>query len=95
MKVIETRPKEIGFVFLGHFQNLLDGPRRYGTLSISIKSMYKWDFSLCCWSIFHMSYIDKLIHTLTSSLPCLHLTSGRQYDIQWLNNVIEVVSHFF
>ena len=27
MKVIETRPREKGFVLLGHCQNLLDGPR--------------------------------------------------------------------
>ena len=27
MKVIETRPREIGFVLWGHCQNLLDDPR--------------------------------------------------------------------
>ena len=28
MKVIETRPREIGFVLWGHCQNLLDDPRK-------------------------------------------------------------------
>ena len=27
MKIIETRPREIGFVLWGHCQNLLDDPR--------------------------------------------------------------------
>ena len=27
MKIIETGPREIGFVLLGHCQNLLDDPR--------------------------------------------------------------------
>ena len=26
MKIIETRPREIGFVLWGHYQNLLDDP---------------------------------------------------------------------
>ena len=29
MKIIETRPREIGFVLWGHCQNLLDDPRSY------------------------------------------------------------------
>ena len=33
MKVIETRPREIGFVLWGHCQNLLDDPRRYNMVS--------------------------------------------------------------
>ena len=28
VKIIETRAREIGFVLLGHCQNLLDDPRR-------------------------------------------------------------------
>ena len=28
MNIIETRPREIGFVLWGHCQNLLDDPRR-------------------------------------------------------------------
>ena len=30
MKIIETGPREIGFVLWGHCQNLLDDPRRKG-----------------------------------------------------------------
>ena len=34
MKVIETRPIEIGFVLWGHCQNLLDDPRILKTLVV-------------------------------------------------------------
>ena len=37
MKVIETRPREIGFVVWGHCQNLLDDPRKID------KIVYKYD----------------------------------------------------
>ena len=39
MKIIETRPREIGFVLWGHCQNLLDDPR--------IHIQHKGDFSHC------------------------------------------------
>ena len=42
MKVIETRPREIGFVLWGHCQNLLDDPR---TLVQSKNELFRtWDF---------------------------------------------------
>ena len=47
MKVIETRPREIGFVLLGHCQNLLDDPR-WGLmlwLFIGPTGVYMLDFS--------------------------------------------------
>ena len=34
MNVIETRPREIGFVLWGHCQNLLDDPRKLSTKRI-------------------------------------------------------------
>ena len=34
MKIIETRPKEIGFVLWGHCQNLLDDPRKGQALTL-------------------------------------------------------------
>ena len=34
MKIIETGPREIGFVLWGHCQNLLDDPRRSGKKSV-------------------------------------------------------------
>ena len=35
MKVIETRPREIGFVLWGHCQNLLDDPRTLVVLELT------------------------------------------------------------
>ena len=32
VKIIETRPREIGFVLWGHCQNLLDDPRNFAAL---------------------------------------------------------------
>ena len=34
MKIIETLPREIGFVLLNHCQNLLDDPRMFNKLEI-------------------------------------------------------------
>ena len=35
MKIIETHPREIGFVLLDHCQNLLDDPRNQSLVSVS------------------------------------------------------------
>ena len=40
MKIIETGPREIGFVLWGHCQNLLDDPRSYLIASQSNYSSY-------------------------------------------------------
>ena len=41
MKVIETRPRDIGFVLWGHCQNLLDDPRILKTLVV-IKEKFRY-----------------------------------------------------
>ena len=37
MKIIETGPREIGFVLWGHCQNLLDDPRKSDRFPIIIE----------------------------------------------------------
>ena len=41
MKIIETGPKEIGFVLWGHCQNLLDDPRIYNLKVRESVEVYK------------------------------------------------------
>ena len=50
MKVIETRPREIGFVLWGHCQNLLDDPRRK---IIVVVSLHLYVSLLCCLNMFN------------------------------------------
>ena len=47
MKIIETRPREIGFVSWGHCQNLLDDPRTFNFLQFCGElPIFMYKFSL-------------------------------------------------
>ena len=46
MKVIETRPREIGFVLWGHCQNLLDAPRIMMMRQIRVCTVWLQNFLL-------------------------------------------------
>ena len=46
MKIIETRPRELGFVLWGHCQNLLDDPRTHNNSLNGNNNLYAYHSSL-------------------------------------------------